>query len=611
MAALCAAAATTPASADPNNAEIYYVSTTGSDTPPTDPSLAGLHGSESFPFRTVLKGIQTVDGSADGVGNDTIIVKPGSYVAGGWIEKPNVTLRGDGSGDVILDGAGSSYSRGVAVNITRNVTLENLKIRNCTAYGIFAANVTGLTVRNCEVAFNASSGLLTGRVSGVLVENCRAFNNGSHGIYLSESGDRAQIRNNRMYGNQRAGLQINANQGGKVATDPRNDGLSWDCLVEGNVIFNNNVVGGSAINLMGVRNSVFVNNLLYANNDGGGIALFDDGAGAAYACKNNLIIHNTIAFDSGKGRYCIQAVPGSTDNEIYNNTLVSGRGPVIESQEPVVSNFNSMTGPTIALYKGVSYATLPAWRSVAFPKVGADGQPYSYSPDQSSSSANPLLTFSYRLPVASPARGLGSQTAALYPRRTGYAGEPNWLELLPALSDRALADKDGAARPSNPDAGCTQEVAGVEPPAPVGGDPIIFGDVLAPGWAGSASNATYSLTAVDPVVDGFRAIGITVTGRNGYTQLSGPGMSLAGKTHLVFSAHGGSTGGQELKVQLLVNGALQTASYTALPQKNGWVEYSIPLASLTAAQGNLTGVRFSARGRQGQAFVDSLRLVTQ
>src|SRR5439155_17985835 len=69
------------------------------------------------------------------------------------------------------------------------------------------------------------------------------------------------------------------------------DGLTTGALIEGNVVVNNGVGGGAAINLDGVHDSVIVNNLL-VNNHASGIASYViDGASGP---KGNEFLHNTV-----------------------------------------------------------------------------------------------------------------------------------------------------------------------------------------------------------------------------------------------------------------------------------------------------------------------------
>lgn len=393
--------------AAPVHAATYQVSPSGNDT---------ANGT-SAPFKTFQKAVSVL---RDG---DTVVLQAGTYTAGALVNKKNVTIRGEGA--VVLDGAASTRIDGVTIDQTTDITLENLKIQNCKRMGVFCVLSQRVAMRNCELVANAGSGILTGHAHDVLVENCYSHDNIGHGIYLSESGDRLTVRGNRLFGNHRAGLQINAHQDSPNANDPSNDSLSKEVVVENNVITGNGTLGGAAINLMGVQNGLLVNNLIY-NNLAGGIALWDDGAGAAYGCKNNRLWHNTVVFPNGKGRYGVQVLDGSTGNQIINNIIICGVGSALEIEEPVQSNHNCLSAPTL-----VNGGTLAAWRS-------------STGNDQNSAQGDPKLTAAYHLAADSPAR---DTAAAVYDR-----------------------DMDGRLRPqgANPDIGCfeegTDDTVAVTPP---------------------------------------------------------------------------------------------------------------------------------------------------
>ena len=68
------------------------------------------------------------------------------------------------------------------------------------------------------------------------------------------------------------------------------DGIITGAVVEQNIIHDNGLGGGSAINADGVQDSLIENNVLY-NNHGSGIALYRiDGGGGS---SGNTVINNT------------------------------------------------------------------------------------------------------------------------------------------------------------------------------------------------------------------------------------------------------------------------------------------------------------------------------
>jgi parallel beta-helix repeat protein len=541
----------------PVSAATYTVAPNGSD---------GADGT-SAPFRTLQR---AVDALRDG---DTILLRSGTYAAGVWIEQRNVTIRGEGT--VVLDGANAPRDNGITFYQTGGVTVENVAVRNCRRMGLFCVLSDGLTVRNCTFSGNAGSGVLTGNTHNVLVESCVATGNTGHGVYLSQSGDRLRVLRCTLSNNQRAGLQINAVEESRGSTNPSTDSVSEDCLVEGNTVFGNGALGGSAIQLMSVRRSLVANNLVHSNL-AGGISLWDDGAGTAYGCKDNRIVHNTVVFQSGRGRYGVQVTRGSTGNRVMNNILVCGNGPALEAAEAVESNYNCFLGPT-----SVNGGGLAAWQR-------------SSGNDLNSQEGDPGLAADYR-----PADGSAARDGAVQ------------------VLDH---DKDGRLRPQgpNPDVGCYEAGAGgtvppPSPPPPAAGAAVIYGDALAPGWQASRVRASYALALNRPVAQGSRSMCIVIRGVDGYVQLAGPGIATSGRSHLKLLVNGGKAGGQELRVRALVDGQLQSFSlnlrnYGGLPQKKGWIEYAVPLADLQTGGRPLTGIRLFAGQKEPKVYLDWIRV---
>ncbi|MCC2672425.1 MAG: putative secreted protein, partial [Armatimonadetes bacterium] len=307
-------------SAAPAGAATYNVSTAGSDA---------ANGTTA-PFRTFQRAVQAL---RDG---DTVVFQPGIYTAGSWIYARRVTLRGSGTGDVVLDGAAATGTDGVNLYQSHGSVIQDLKFRACRRVGIFVGESNGVTVRNCEISGNGGNGFLSGHSSDLLVENCTVSGNGSHGVYFSEGGDRLRLLGCRLSGNQRAGVQINAHQEDGVTADSNFDGLSVNCRIERNSISGNGAIGGAAIALMGVCDSLVANNLVF-DNLAAGMTLWDDEGGPDYACKGNRIYFNTIVSTRSRGYHGVKFEAGSTGNELMNNVISWNSGPAIETAEPIVS----------------------------------------------------------------------------------------------------------------------------------------------------------------------------------------------------------------------------------------------------------------------------------
>jgi hypothetical protein len=189
-------------------------------------------------------------------------------------------------------------------------------------------------VRNTYCDNNFERGIFTGFTDDLLLEYNECLNSiDEHGIYVSNSSDRSVIRYNICHHNNRGGIQINADvsQGG--------DGISTDPEIYGNILYENGVAGGAAINLDGVQSAFIYNNLLYENH-ATGIALFQqDGAEPSI---DAVIVHNTI-INASNARWCILAVNGSSGAQVFNNIIINQhpwRGSIALDPD-AVPGFNS------------------------------------------------------------------------------------------------------------------------------------------------------------------------------------------------------------------------------------------------------------------------------
>jgi hypothetical protein len=290
------------------------------------------------PWRTVQRAANTVRPG------DRVVLADGNYT-GGVVHKTSgqqgapITYVAEHPGRAVIRGG----VIGFLIDNADWVTLDGLTVREANSRGVRAVVSHHLTVRNCTLADNGIEGIITGFCNDVLIENNESYGNGrgyaeylahkGHGIYVSCSGDRPVIRNNRCHDNGGCGIQLNANPR-ELGTNRgiRCDGVISNALVQDNVLYRNGRGpdgGGAGINMQSVRNSLVYNNLLY-HNYAGGIACFADYAGPSWGCRNNRFINNTIYFKPNEGRYGVQFVEGSRGNVLRNNIIVTGRGPAIE-----------------------------------------------------------------------------------------------------------------------------------------------------------------------------------------------------------------------------------------------------------------------------------------
>ncbi len=369
--------------------QTFYVDPAGSNT-------TG-NGSAASPWRTIQQAAAQVNAG------DTVVINPGIYAGGIVVDTPGtaaapITFRAGGSG-AIIDGSGSERD---AFFITEAdyIVLDGLTIRQASRAGLRISLSDHVTIRNCIFADNGRWGVFTDFSDYTLIENIESYGAiDEHGIYISNSSDYPTIRGSRIHHNYANGIHMNGDlsQGG--------DGVISFGLIEGNVIYENGLGGGSGINLDGVTNSLVRNNLLY-NNHASGISVYqiDGGSGS----QNNRLVNNTIIVPAD-GRWGIN-IPDPTDtgNQIFNNIIFSAhsfRGSILIA-EPDLSGFASdynVLVNRLSTDGGNSTISLATWQALGY--------------DSHSFIATPTVLFvnpaagDYRLKAGSPAIDAGVHLA--------------------------------------------------------------------------------------------------------------------------------------------------------------------------------------------------------
>src|SRR6476660_5296130 len=277
-----------------------YVATSGND--------AG-DGSAAHPWLTLQHAADVVNPG------DTVMVSAGNYV-GFYLDR-------DGTGaDRIIFQAGP----GVTITQRNATTPDGINLEGADYITIDGFNVVGMPragirsvinhdviLRNNHLDQNGRWGILTGFSDDILIENNVASRSvAEHGIYVGNSGDNPIIKNNIVWGNHANGIHMNGDlsQGG--------DGIISGALVEGNIIYDNGLGGGSGINCDGVQNSVIRNNVIY-NTHASGISLYQiDGGGSS---SGNYVVNNTVLV-AADGRWGLN-ISGGTGNTVRNNIFYS------------------------------------------------------------------------------------------------------------------------------------------------------------------------------------------------------------------------------------------------------------------------------------------------
>ncbi len=366
------------------SAATYYVATTGSD---------GNPGTASQPWRTIIFAATKV------TAGDVVLINPGIYNGGiivstsGTASAP-IVFRANSAG-VIIEGSGGTRD---AFFITEadHVIVEGLTIRRANRAGLRISLSDSVFVRNCTFSDNGRWGVFTDFSDYTLIENCETYGAvDEHGIYISNSSDYPTIRGNVIHHNHANGIHMNGDlsQGG--------DGIISHGLIEGNIIYENGVGGGSGINMDGVTDTIVRNNLLY-NNHASGISVYqiDGGSGS----KNNRLLNNTIIVPAN-GRWAIN-IPDldDTGNKIFNNILFSShsfRGCILISTANLAgfeSDYNIVVD-RLSIDGGNSTISLTAWNA-----LGYDTHSFIATPAQLF--VNPAAR-DYRLKLGSPAIDAG------------------------------------------------------------------------------------------------------------------------------------------------------------------------------------------------------------
>ena len=149
------------------------------------------------------------------------------------------------------------------------LVFDGIRAEGASRAGIAVELSPHITIKNGVFGPNGRWGIFTGFTDHIVIEQNETFGSVfEHGIYVSNSSDNPIIRNNLVHRNGGCGIQINADftvkdthghYGGKV------DGLTTDATISGNVIYENGVYGGAAINLDGVQHSVVHDNIIFDN----------------------------------------------------------------------------------------------------------------------------------------------------------------------------------------------------------------------------------------------------------------------------------------------------------------------------------------------------------
>lgn len=368
----------------------YYVSNSGNN------SNTGL--TLNLAWLTLQKAANTIaPGDCVLVANGTYV---GCYISTSGTSGSPIVFRALGN-SATVNMPNATTNDGINVEGADWIVIDGFRVINQPRTGIRVVLSDNCVVKNNFCDNNSRWGILTGFAENIIIEYNECSNSQiEHGIYFSNSADNPIIRYNVSHHNYANGIHMN----GDVSLG--GDGVISNARVEGNIIYENGVAGGSGINCDGVQNSLFMNNLLYSNHASGiSLYMIDGGDGA----KNNKVYNNTI-INASNARWCVNIMDGSTGNSVYNNILINlhpTRGSISISANSL-SGFTSNNNILINRMSndgGNSVITLAAWQA-----TGKDANSL-LAPAQASIFVNPAA-FDYHLLSGSQAINAGSSSVS-------------------------------------------------------------------------------------------------------------------------------------------------------------------------------------------------------
>jgi parallel beta-helix repeat protein len=348
------------------SAGTFYISPQGHDSNP---------GTAQMPWATLQHGVDMISPG------DTILVQSGTYdgcrigISGG--DNAPKTLKAAPGAQVLINKPGPNNKHNSIIEVENfagtvtDWTIAGFEVANSHQYGIDVRVTARITVQGNHVHNSSATGIFTAFSDNVVIQGNQSDHNGEHGIYVSNSSVSPTIASNRSHDNAAAGIHMNGDISEQAPKGHRHTGLIQNATVENNVIWENGTQGGSAINCDGVDDSIFRNNLLY-NNHASGISLYAiDGA---HGSSNNKIYNNTIVM-AANSRWPVN-IPHDekkppTGNAVENNILYTpdlNHGSILIASRNVAgfkSDYNVVVG-RFSDNNGQSTTTSAKWQALGF-----------------------------------------------------------------------------------------------------------------------------------------------------------------------------------------------------------------------------------------------------
>jgi parallel beta-helix repeat protein len=306
----------------------WYVAENGNDAGP---------GSQAKPWKTIARAGRTVRPG------DVVYVQPGHY-EGAVLKTPGtrqapITYVSVERHKAIIDTGGFRSTKGTfghLVQVDGSYSIfdgfacstgwdptktddRKTESPNAPQAGIASYHSTGVVLRNNDCYDNDRWGIFTKEVKDMVIENNILRNSRrEHGIYHADGSTNCILRNNVSFKNAACGIQLNQGRQSPYV----------NVLIEGNLLYDNNVNGGQSINLDGgtdvtIRNNIFIVNRRH------GIGLYQQNG--AEPARDNVIANNLFVLENGSRGGILTAHCGT--NWIFNNIFWSVDGaPVFDDE---------------------------------------------------------------------------------------------------------------------------------------------------------------------------------------------------------------------------------------------------------------------------------------
>ncbi len=285
--------------------KIIYVAATGDDH----------HiGSESEPLLTLQRAADLATAGA------TIFVRAGQYAPFTirTVGRPDAPVRFVADANTSINAVGESVDA-ITVDGGAWIEVEGFAATSAGGAGLRLRSCSAVTVRRNQFVDNNVWGIVADNCSDVLLDNNEVRGSvRSHGVYLSNGGDHAIVRGNRVTGNTSAAIAVGGdNKSGQ-------DGIITGTVIEDNMLISNGVDGSPAILLDGAVTSLVRNNVVWKSG-GAGITLQHKYGGSA--STGTLVEHNTIVLALG-ATVAVELQDAAVDTIVRNNILVAGIWPI-------------------------------------------------------------------------------------------------------------------------------------------------------------------------------------------------------------------------------------------------------------------------------------------